>query len=141
MSILDSEHDDACRPSRASKLDRYSAWVMLANGALGLSVALGMAALHRSAAELAASPPITSMLGVVAGVLAVRGKMAGLVAGLLFYGVQILSYYSQTFQFNFKSGISVAAVVALPHGILVVNLAALAGLAVTIWLLVRRRSR
>jgi hypothetical protein len=31
---------------------------------------------------------------------------AGLVGGLLFYALQIPSYYSRGFQFNFRSGIS-----------------------------------
>lgn len=129
MSLSNAKPHDAASAARPGKLERYCAWAMLGNATLGLIVAL-----------VVSVPPVTSILGLVAGVLAVRGKIAGLVGGLLFYGLQVLSYYSPAFHFNFRSGISLAAVVSLPHGIMVVNMAAGAGLAVTIWLLARRVS-
>jgi hypothetical protein len=124
--------------STLSKLEHYSAWIMLINGALGLIVSVGTAVLHRSAAGLIDSPPYISILGALAGLLSIRGAMAGLFGGLLFYAPQILSYYSKDLQLNFKSGISYPAVVELPHGVLVVNMAALTGLLVIVLILVRR---
>ncbi len=122
------------------KLERYSASLMLLNGAIGLAVALGSAALQRMPAALLDAPPYASLLGVVSGLLALRGKLAGLLGGLLFYALQIPSYYSPRWHFNVRSGISVATVVELAHGVLVINVAALAGLLVTVWLLAARRA-
>lgn len=114
------------------RLERCSAWIMLANGALGLLVALIAALLRQSPAGLVEHPPYTSLLGVLAAVLALRGMLAGLASGALFYGVQVVSYYGAGLQFNFRSGLSLGAVVHAAAGVVVINLAALAGLAVIV---------
>jgi hypothetical protein len=137
MAISNAEVDGAHRPLQPGKLETYWAWTTLANGALGLIVAVGVAMIRGSEPELSHTPPIASLLGVLAGALTVRGKIAGLIVGLFFYGLQVLSYYSSSIQFNFRSGFSLAKVVELSQGVLVINLAALAGLVIAVWLLAR----
>lgn len=127
------------RSRTMSKLERGSGWVLLLNGGLGLAVATASALARGGMGQSLQSVPWVSLLGMVAGLLALRSARAGLMGGLLFYGLQIASYYSHNFQFNFKSGLSLGAVIELPQGVLVVNVAALAGLAVILLILLRRR--
>lgn len=125
-------------PRAPSRLESCNAWFMLIDGACGLLVSLGIAILHRSATGLIDSPPYVSLLGVCAGLVAMRAARAGLIAGSVFYALQIFSYYSQNLQFNFRSGLSYGLVVSLAHGALVINIVAFLGLLVTVWIMNRR---
>lgn len=138
MALSHIKSEDAQRPPPPGKVEKYWAWTTLANGAVGLIVAASVATLRGLEAPWVFTPPIASLLGVVAGTLAVRGKRTGLIVGVLFYGLQVPSYYSPSIQFNFRAGFSLAKVVELSHGILIVNLVALAGLVIALWLLAHR---
>ncbi|MCU6433427.1 hypothetical protein LPB67_06485 [Undibacterium sp. Jales W-56] len=120
-----------------SKPELYSAWFMLIDGGIGLFVSASMMITQQSI-NASIAPPYTSILGLLSGLLALRGRLVGLIGGLLFYGVQIVSYYSHDMRFNFRSGISLAAVIHLTHGTAVINMVAVVGLATVIWILKKR---
>lgn len=129
-------------PAQAkSRLESCSGWFMLINGGTGLLVSASVALLHHSAAGMIDSPPYVSLLGALAGLLALRAAWAGLVAGSIFYGLQVLSYHSIDQHINFRSGLSYGVVVHLPHGTLVINIIAVLGLLVTSWMLAGRSFR
>jgi hypothetical protein len=67
---------------------------------------------------------VTPLMGVAAGLLLLRGRIAGAVAGVCFYAIQSISYFSPAFSFSFKSGLSLAAVFVLTDGVLIMNWAA-----------------
>jgi hypothetical protein len=112
------------KPSRAW-LARANAWVLLANALLGLSVQAG--AIFADPAPSMLVP----VLGVLSGVLALRGYAAGRWGALAFYALQAFSYYpyAATWRFSIKAGLSLGAVAHLDSGVVVVNLLALALLA------------
>ncbi|MFZ6675921.1 hypothetical protein [Undibacterium sp. Xuan67W] len=116
----------------------YSAWFMLIDGGIGLFVSASMMIAQHSVSAVINMVSYTSILGVLSGLLALRGRLAGLIGGLFFYGVQMVSYYSHDIRLNFRSGISLAVVVDLMHGTVVINTVAVAGLAATIWILKKR---
>ena len=125
------------------RAERVAAWLLLINGALGLVVSLGtMLAVHAAPVELAALP-LVAILGVLSGCLWLRGHVAGAWAGSVFYALQVVSYYaySGAWSFSVKSGLSLALVLHLPDGVLVVNVAALALLAVNAVVLAPRLRR
>lgn len=116
-----------------SKWERYAAWLLLLNGALGLCVALGAAKAH----EMLDALP-WSLFGIVAGLLALRAPVIGQAAGLIYYLPQVPSFHSQDFSFSVRSGISLGWVVTTGAGVLVINVAALALAALSAILLPRR---
>lgn len=120
------------------KLERCSAWFLLADGAVGLIAAAAVALSRHWPAGLPDSLPYASLLGLLSGILATRARVAGLLGGVLYYGLQTLSYYSPAIVFNVSSGISYATVIELADAVVVVNLVALAGLALTVSLLMQR---
>ena len=81
--------------------------------------------------------PLVALLGVVSGTLAWRGRAAGHGLGIIFYGLQLASYYSfdLTQAYHLLAGLSVAFVVHLSSGVLVVNAFAIAMLAASAVLL------
>lgn len=100
------------------QFDRIIAWLLLANGLLGLTVSLATAS---------GAWPLTSILGIVSGALSVRRYTVGVCGGLLYYALQVAGYYpySNAWSYSVKSGLSVAAVINLPAGVLVLNVLAL----------------
>lgn len=102
------------------------AWVLLTNGALGLLVSFGISVLNHAASALD-TLAFTPILGVLSGILSLCGRILGMWGGLVFYALQGFSYYSysQDFRFSFKSGLSLASIIHLSDGILIVNVAAL----------------
>lgn len=107
---------------------------MLLNGALGC----GFWSWAAYSAHTIGSLPAVSLLGIIAAVFALRGKLIGLIGGALFYGVQMASYYSAAVQFGYRSSINIGVVTHLERGTLIINVFAVAGLAVAMALLVRR---
>ncbi len=113
--------------------ERRAAWLLLLNGALGCGVGLGVALLQGQ------TPAIQwSVLGALAGILALRAPVPGLAAGLLYYLPAVLSFHGRDFSFAVRSGISLAWVVDIDGGVLLINLAALALAALSAFLLLRR---
>jgi hypothetical protein len=100
------------------QFDRIVACLLVANGLLGLTVSLATAS---------GAWPLISMLGIVSGALSLRRYTVGVCGGLLYYALQVASYYpySNTWSYSVKSGVSLAAVIKLPMGVLVLNVLAL----------------
>jgi hypothetical protein len=116
--------------------ERLVAALTIVNGALGLVVwATGM--LSRGAIG---SLPLLALLGLLSGVLAWRGRPGGHGAGLVFYGVQLAAFHSwhAAHSFHMTWIFSLAFVVRLPTGVLIVNAFAVAMLAASAALLWRR---
>jgi hypothetical protein len=100
------------------QFERSIAWMLVANGLLGLAVSLATAP---------GAWPLASILGIISGALSLRRYAVGVCGGLLYYALQVASYYpySNTWSYSVKSGVSLAAVIKLPGGVLVLNVLAL----------------
>ena len=116
-----------------SRWERGAACLLLLNGALGLCATVFAAVFD---AMPAAIP--WSLLGIAAGLLALRAPALGLSAGLIYYLAQVASFHSQDFSFSIRSGISLGWVVTTGAGVLVINLAALALAGLCAFLVARR---
>lgn len=116
-----------------TRVERLVAGLTIANGALGLVVWV-MGRLSRGVID---SLPLLALLGLLSGVLAWRGRLGGHGAGLVFYGVQLAAFHSyhSTRAFHLPWTFSLAFVVHLPAGVLVVNAFAIAMLAASAALL------
>ena len=82
-----------------------------------------------------------ALLGLLSGVLAWRGRLGGHYAGLAFYGLQLAAWYSYdaTQAWHLRAAFSLAFVVHLRSGVLIVNVFAMAMLAASAALLWRRQ--
>jgi hypothetical protein len=119
-----------------TRIERIVAGLTTLNGALGLAVwALGP--LSRGPID---ALPLLALLGLLSGILAWRGRLGGHGAGLAFYSLQLAGYYSYdaTQVYHLRGALSLAFVVHLPAGVLVVNVFALAMLAASAALLWRQ---
>jgi hypothetical protein len=117
-----------------STWERWAAWLLLLNGALGLGATVVSAAIvHTMPTALP-----WSVLGIAAGLLALRAPAAGLAAGVIYYLPQVASFHSQEFSFSIRSGISLGWVITTGAGVLVINLAALALAGLGAFLVTRR---
>ncbi len=122
-------------------LERGAAWLLFVNGLLALTVAF--AAMPSARWLSPAAWPLLALLGLGAGVLSLRGYIAGVWGGAAYYAPQVFSYYaySNAWSFSVKSGLSLAAVLRLSEGVLVVNVLALVLLIVSAAILYRRLRR
>jgi hypothetical protein len=118
--------------------ERLMAALTIVNGALGL-VMWVTGLLSRGAIG---GLPLLALLGLLAGVLAWRGRPGGHGAGLVFYGLQLAAFHpwhaAQAFHVAWT--FSLAFVVRLPSGVLIVNAFAvvmLAASAALLWWRVR----
>jgi len=122
------------------EFEKWVARVLLLNSALTLGVVLGLLGPHIEPGEL---PVLVAagMLGLVSGLLSLRGKRIGLYGGMLYYAVQLFSYYpyGPGWSFSVKAGLSIGILLHLQSGLFVVNAVALALLAATAWVWSRRR--
>jgi hypothetical protein len=114
--------------------------VTVVNGALALAVW----AMRPPSGGVADALPLLALLGLLSGILAWRGWPGGHGAGLAFYGLQLAGYYSYdaTQVYPLRGALSLAVVLHLPAGVLVVNVFALAMLAASaalLWRHLRRR--
>ena len=115
------------------RIDRFVAALTAANGMLGLVIwATGPA--PRGAIDILL---LLALLGLLSGALAWRGHLGGHGAGLVFYGVQLAAFhgYHATQAYRLPWTFSLAFVVHLPAGVLVVNGFAVAMLAASAALL------
>lgn len=123
-------------------VDTWAARVLLLNSALALAVSLGL--LGGPLGEGEAGPVFgAAMLGFLAAVLWLRHHRAGAWGALLYYALQVFSYYPADGGpgWSVKAGVSIGMVLHFQQFLIVLNLVALALLAVTILLLVWRRRR
>jgi len=106
---------------RWTRIERVVAGLTIVNGALGLLVPG-----HAGGAIVAL--PLLSLLGLLSGLIAWRGRAAGHAAGLAFYASQLAGYhrYDLTWAYPLHGSLSLAFVVHLPTGVLIVNVLALA---------------
>jgi hypothetical protein len=114
-----------------TRIERIVATVTIVNAALGLAVW----ALTGGAIDTL----LLALLGLLSGVLVWRGRPAGHGAGLAFYGMQLAAYYSYdaTQAWHLRGAFSLAFVLHLRSGVLIVNVFALAMLAASAALLWR----
>jgi hypothetical protein len=119
-----------------TKFERLAAWLLLLNGSLGLCAALGIALATRE--NIQAILPLWSLLGTLAGLLALRTSAMGLAAGLLYYLPQVASFHSRDFSISIRSGISLGWVITTSWGVLVINFVALTLAALSATLIARR---
>jgi len=119
-----------------TRSERLVAALTIVNAALGLVMWL-MALLSRGAIG---SLPLLALLGLFSGVLAWHGRPGGHGAGLVFYGVQLAAFHSwhATQASHVSWTFSLAFVLRLPTGMLIVNAFAVAMLAASAALLWRR---
>lgn len=118
-----------------TRVERAVAAVTVVNAALGLVV---WALRGGAIATL-----LLALLGLLSGVLAWRGRTGGHGAGLAFYGLQLAAWYAYdtTQAWHLRGAFSLALVVHLRSGVLIVNVFALAMLAASAVLLWRRLHR
>jgi hypothetical protein len=122
-------------------VETWWARVLLLNSGLALAVSLGLAGapLAGSAAGLVFG---AALLGFLAAVLALRRHRAGLWGGGLYYAVQVVSYVPLApgaASFSVKAGVNLGLVLHFTGAVVVINLVALALLAVTVVVLAWRR--
>lgn len=123
-------------------VDKWAARVLLLNSGLALAVCLGL--LGEPLAEGEASRVFgAAMLGFIAAVLCLRRHPAGLWGAALYYALQLVSYtpLDGGAGWSVKAGVSVGLVLQFSQSIIVVNMVALALLALTAALLAWRRRR
>lgn len=122
------------------EFEKWLARVLLLNSALTVGVVFGWLGQPHAPGEL---PWLVAaaLLGALSAALSLRRWRAGLCGGMLYYALQVLSYYPYAGGggFSVKAGLSIGAVVHLQHGLFVINFVALALLLATAVVL-RRRS-
>jgi hypothetical protein len=119
--------------------ETWVARVLLLNSGLTLAVSFGMLGAPQPAEAL----PVlfgVGLFGFLAAVLSLKRWKIGLCGGMLYYALQVLSYFPHDggWQFNVKAGVSVGLVMQFLSGTLVLNMVALALLAATATVLVWR---
>lgn len=119
-------------------------WTRIERIVAGLTIVNGVLALAAWALPPLADGTIASLLlallGLLSGILAWRGRPGGHGAGLAFYGLQLAAWYSYdaTRIYHLRGAFSLAFVLHVRSGVLIVNLFALAMLAASTALLWRR---
>jgi hypothetical protein len=120
--------------------EKWVARVLLLNSALALGVSLGLLGqpLDGPAAAVVFG---AALLGFLAAVLSLKRHRLGLWGGLLYYALQIVSYFPYVggAGFSVKAGVSIGLVMRFASGVLVLNMVALALLAATAAVLAWRR--
>jgi hypothetical protein len=117
-----------------TRLEQALAWILVINATLGL-LAGGLSAWQGGL-------PWVSLLGLVAGLASLRAIAVGPWLGALYYSLLLASYHGSSGSYGLRSGISLAWVIALPEGVLVLNVVAWVLLAATaVWLTRQHASR
>lgn len=121
-------------------VETWLARVLLLNSGLALAVALGLLgpSLDDAGAALVFG---AALLGFLAAVLSLKRWRVGAWGGLLYYAVQVLSYFPLDGGrgFSVKAGVSIGVVLRFHDGVVVLNLIALALLAATAAVLAWRK--
>ncbi|MFS2005440.1 hypothetical protein ACEN9F_17580 [Duganella sp. CT11-25] len=124
------------------EFEKWVARVLLLNSGLALAVSLGL--LGQPLEGAAASWVFgAALLGFLAAVLSLKRWRSGLWGGLLYYTLQLVSYFPAAggWAFSVKAGVSVGLVMRFQSGVLVINMVALALLAATAAVLAWRLRR
>lgn len=119
--------------------ETWVARVLLLNSGLTLAVSFGLLGAPQPAEAL----PVlfgVGLFGFLAAVLSLKRWKSGLFGGMLYYALQVVSYFPHdgAWQFSVKAGVSIGLVMQFSHGTLVLNMVALALLAATVAVLVWR---
>lgn len=122
------------------EFETWVARVLLLNSALTLAVGLGLLGAPQPAEAL----PLlfgAGLFGFLAAVLSLKRWQSGLWGGLLYYAVQVPSYYPHdgSWQFSIKAGVSIGLVMRFATATVVLNMVALTLLAATAAVLAWRR--
>lgn len=114
------------------EFEKWIARVLLLNSGLALAVSLALLGQPLDGAA-AAWVFGAALLGFLAAVLSLKRWRAGLWGGLLYYALQLVSWFPSAGggQFSVKAGVSVGLVMRFQSGVLVINMVALALLAAT----------
>ncbi|MYN43915.1 hypothetical protein GTP23_02385 [Pseudoduganella sp. FT93W] len=122
------------------EFEKWLARVLLLNGLLTLGVCLGWLGEPHSGMPLAILIGV-AMLGIGAAALALKQQRLGWYGALLYYGVQVVSYYAYdgSAQWAVKAGVSLGMVLHLASGVVVLNLLAASLLLASGWVLWRQR--
>jgi hypothetical protein len=120
--------------------EKWLARVLLLNSGLALAVSLGLLG-QPVEGDAAIWVFAAAMLGFAGAVLSLKRWQAGLWAAMLYYALQVFSYFPLDggWQFSVKAGVSVGLVMRFHSGVLVLNMIALALLAATAAMLAWRR--
>lgn len=121
---------------------KWLARVLLLNGLLTLGVCLGWLGEPHHGAALALLIAV-ALLGILSAALALKQQGLGWCGALLYYALQVLSYfpYDGARPWAIKAGVSVGVVLHLANGVLVLNMVAMALLLATCWVLWSPRAR
>ena len=102
------------------------AWLLILNGVIGLG--FDTALLDKFGFGAAALAAILATVGLVSGIVSLRGRPIGLLFGSLFYLSQTIRYYAPAFSFGLSSGLQAGISFHPVDGeTLVVNLGAIVG--------------
>ena len=119
--------------------ETWVARVLLLNSALTLGVSLGLLGAPQEADAL----PVlfgVGLFGFLAALLSLKRLKGGLWGGMLYYVVQLISYYPHdgAWQYSVKAGVSIGLVMQFPNATMVLNMVALALLGATVAVLAWR---
>jgi hypothetical protein len=124
-----------------STIRTYALGIMLVDSVIGLGLWIAGELFPPVAATMIISPPYASLFGLLASWLIYREKSGAWFAALVFYALQIPSYYSSDFHFSHQAGLSFTETIQLAHGILVLNYLGIVGLIATVFILLCRPRR
>jgi len=121
------------------EFEKWVARVLLLNSALTLGVSLGLLGAPQDADAL----PVlfgVALAGFLAAVLSLKRWKSGLWGGMLYYAVQLISYFPHDggWQYSVQAGVSIGLVMQFSNATLVLNMVALALLAATVAVLAWR---
>lgn len=119
--------------------ETWVARVLLLNSALTLGVSLGLLGAPQEAEAL----PVlfgVGLFGFLAAVLSLKRWRGGLWGGMLYYALQLISYFPHdgSWQYSVKAGVSIGLVMRFSTSTVVLNMVALALLAATLAVLAWR---
>lgn len=114
------------------EFEKWLARVLLLNSALALAVCLGLLGEAQQGTALAMVYG-AALCGFLGAVLSLKRWIAGLWMGLLYYAIQVFSYFpfDGSASYAVKAGVSIGLVLRFPASVVVVNMVALALLAAT----------
>jgi len=122
-----------------AEVEKWLARVLLLNSGLALAVSLGLLGPHLDQAG-AAVVFSAATLGFLAAVASLKRWKSGLWGGVLYYALQVFSYFPfDGREYSVKAGVSIGLVMRFPHSVLVLNVVALALLAISAAVLAGRR--
>jgi hypothetical protein len=120
-----------------STIKTYALGIMLIDCIIGLGLFVVGELFPAVAATMIISAPYASLFGLLASWLVYRAKTWAWFAALIFYVLQIPSYYSGDLRFSHQAGLSFTKTIPLEHGILVLNYLGIVGFVAVIFILLR----